>query len=97
MLWLSLQGWENSMAGLAIIAGLSTVLAGVATWMVVILQRTEIAESKKEFDNYKLTVESKVADAKKEALRLEKPQETRWCVPLNYKRKPIPLELKRSA
>src|SRR5260370_3946336 len=72
MLGLSLHGWENSMVVFLIIAGFFALLAGAATWAVVRLQRIEIAESQRELDSYKLTVESKVADAKKEGIEAGK-------------------------
>lgn len=42
---LSLHDWENWMIAFLIIAGLFALLAGVATWVVVQMQRVEIAES----------------------------------------------------
>src|SRR4051812_29984434 len=45
MFHVSLHGWENSMVVALIIAGFFALLAGVATWQVVRLQRIEIAES----------------------------------------------------
>ena len=41
----SLHSWENAMVALLIIAGFFALLAGIATWAVVRLQRIEIAES----------------------------------------------------
>jgi hypothetical protein len=41
----SLHGWENSMVVALIIAGVFALLAGIATWQVVRLQRLEIADS----------------------------------------------------
>jgi hypothetical protein len=40
-----LQFWENAMVSFLIIAGAFALLAGVATWAVVRLQRIEIADS----------------------------------------------------
>jgi hypothetical protein len=45
MFGLSLLGWENAMISFLIIAGFFALVAGVATWVVVRLQRVEIAES----------------------------------------------------
>jgi hypothetical protein len=45
MFGLSLHGWENSMVFALIIAGVFALVAGIATWQVVRLQRIEIAES----------------------------------------------------
>lgn len=41
----SLQSWENAMVTFLIIAGVFALLAGLATWAVVRLQRVEIAEA----------------------------------------------------
>ncbi len=72
MLGLSLHGWENAMVVFLIVAGFFALIAGAATWSVVRLQRIELAESKTEFDEYKLTVEGQVADAKKEGIEAGK-------------------------
>jgi hypothetical protein len=50
----SLHGWENAMVVFLIIAGFFALLAGAATWAVVRLQRIELAESRQEFDRYKV-------------------------------------------
>lgn len=68
MLGLSLHGWENTMVLSLIIAGFFALVVGAATWAVVRLTRLELVDSKKAFDAYKLTVESNVADAKKEGI-----------------------------
>jgi hypothetical protein len=70
MLGLSLHDWENSMILFLIIAGFFGLIAGAATWAVV--QRIELAQSQKELEEYKLTVEGKVADAKKEGIEAGK-------------------------
>ena|ERR1700737_1061675 len=72
MLGLSLHGWENWMVGSVIAVGFFGLIAGTATLLVVRLQRIEIAQSKKDFDLYKLSVASNVADAKKEGLEAGK-------------------------
>jgi hypothetical protein len=63
MLGFSLHAWENSMVVFLIIAGFFALLAGVATWAVVRLQRIEISESKAELDKYKLEAGEKIAAA----------------------------------
>jgi hypothetical protein len=63
---LSLHGWENWMVGSLIVAGFFALVAGVATWQVVRLQRIEIAESKIEFEAYKLNAAKETALARKE-------------------------------
>jgi hypothetical protein len=72
VLGLSLHGWENAMVISLIIAGFFALIVGAATWAVVRLQRIELAESKRELDEYKLTVEGKVADAKREGIEAGK-------------------------
>jgi hypothetical protein len=68
MLGLSLHGWENAMVVSLIIAGFFALIAGAATWAVVRLQRIEIAESKIEFDKYKLDTGRDIAEANARAL-----------------------------
>lgn len=58
----SLHGWENSMVLSLIVAGAFALIAGVATWQVVRLQRIEIAES---------NARQKEAELKLEQLRRE--------------------------
>lgn len=50
------------------IAGLVAVAVFVTTASVVILQRRDIAQTKREYEEYKLTVDAKVADAKQEGI-----------------------------
>jgi hypothetical protein len=58
-----------------IIAGFFAFIAGAATWAVVRLQRSEIADSKVEFDKYKLGTTKQIAEAdartKEAEVRLE--------------------------
>jgi len=68
VLGLDLHSWEQLMLFSLGIAGLIAVAVFITTASVVILQRHETAEAKRELDEYKLTVESKVADAKKEGI-----------------------------
>jgi hypothetical protein len=63
MLGLSLHGWENAMVVFLIIAGLFALVAGVATWAVVRLQRIEIANTELELQEYKLTTSKEIAVA----------------------------------
>jgi hypothetical protein len=72
MVGLSLHGWENGMVLSLIVAGFFALIAGAATWAVVRLTRLELADSKRELDAYKLTVESNVAEAKKEGIEAGK-------------------------
>ena len=63
MLGLSLHGWENAMVVLLIVAGFTAFGAGVATWIVVRLQRIEIAKSEQEFAKYKLETAKEISEA----------------------------------
>lgn len=75
MLGLSLHGWENAMVVFLIVAGLFALIAGVATWAVVQLQRVEIAASEQELTKYKLDTAKEIAEANartsEAALKLE--------------------------
>lgn len=70
---LSLHGWENWMVGSLVVAGAFALIAGLSTWAVVRLQRIEIAESKEDFDRYKLEAIARIKEAelKTEQLRKE--------------------------
>jgi hypothetical protein len=63
MLGLSLPGWENLMVSFLVVAGFFALLAGVSTWIVVKLQRTEIASSKDELERYKVDAGEKISAA----------------------------------
>jgi hypothetical protein len=63
MLGVSLHSWENAMVIFLIIAGFFALIAGVATWAVVKLQRVEIANSNREFDEYKIESARQIAQA----------------------------------
>lgn len=54
------------------VTGLCALAVFITTASVVILQRREAAETKAEFEEYKLSVEGKVADAKREGLEAGK-------------------------
>ncbi|WP_338688914.1 hypothetical protein [Bradyrhizobium sp. 26S5] len=66
MLGLSLHGWENAMVVFLIIAGLFALVAGVATWAVVRLQRVELARSETELQEYKLQTSKEIAESAKQ-------------------------------
>src|SRR4051794_6129035 len=68
MFGLSLHGWENWMVGSLIVAAAFALIAGFATWAVVRLQRIELAESKKDFDKFKLDADKKISEATAKAL-----------------------------
>ncbi|MEK9281154.1 hypothetical protein MTR72_16245 [Bradyrhizobium sp. ISRA442] len=67
-----LHGWEQIMVVTLFAAGLVAIAVAVATACVVILTRHENAQTKTEYEAYKLTVEGKVADAKKEGIEAGK-------------------------
>jgi hypothetical protein len=69
---IGLHSWEQLMLLSLGVAGLIAIAVFLTTAAVVILQRHETAEAKRELDEYKLTVESKVADAKREGLEAGK-------------------------
>ena len=65
MIWgLSLHGWEDLMRASLLVVGVFGLIAGLSTWFVVKLQRAELAQSKLEFDKYKLDADTKVESAK---------------------------------
>lgn len=65
MFGISLHGWEQLML-------LSLLLVFATTAAVVILQRRETGEANHQLEEYKLTVESKVAEAKSEGIEAGK-------------------------
>jgi hypothetical protein len=69
VLGLGLDSWNNLIVGLAALAGLFAVLAAIATYIAFQLQKAEAVAAKREFEQYKLTVEGRVADAKQEGIK----------------------------
>lgn len=63
MLGLSLHGWENTMVVFLIATGFFGLVAGASTWAVVRLQRTEISESERRLEEYKLDAGARIASA----------------------------------
>jgi hypothetical protein len=55
MLGLSLPGWENAMIASLVVAALAATAVGISTWVVVQLQRQELATSKEEFEHLRAT------------------------------------------
>ena len=72
VLGFDLHSWEQFMLFSLGLAGLIAVAVFITTASVVILQRQETTEAKRELEEYKLSVESKVADAKKEGIEAGK-------------------------
>jgi len=64
MIWgLSLHGWEEVMRVSLAVVGVSGLLVGLATIFVVTLTREEVAESKRELEEYKLDAGTKISAA----------------------------------
>ncbi|KJC36966.1 hypothetical protein UP09_27190 [Bradyrhizobium sp. LTSP885] len=73
MIWgLSLHSWEDLMRVALLIVGVSGLIAGLATWFVVKLQRAEIAQSTIELEEYKSDASIKVEEARKEGIEAGK-------------------------
>lgn len=66
---LGLHSWEQLMLATLFGAGLIAIAVAIASACVVILTRQENAQTKSEYEAYKLTVDGKVADAKREGIR----------------------------
>jgi len=64
---IDLHGWEHLMLLALAATGLVAIAVALTTTSVVILQRHETAEAKRELEEYKITAESKVAEAGKSA------------------------------
>jgi hypothetical protein len=69
MLGLSLDGWNNVMLWCLAFVAIAAILVGISQYVIIQLAKQETADSKKEFEAYKLTVEGKVADAKSEGIK----------------------------
>ena len=68
MLGLSLEAWNNIMLLSLGAAATSAVVVGISTYAVVRLQRAEAADAASEFERYRMSVASQVADAKSEGI-----------------------------
>lgn len=56
MFGFSLHDWENAMVSFLVVAGAFALLAGIATWVVVTLQRIELTNARLETERIKTTV-----------------------------------------
>jgi hypothetical protein len=72
MLGLSLDGWNNVMLFCLAFVAIAAISVGVAQYAIIQLAKQEAADSKAEFEKYKLTVEGKVSDAKREGIEAGK-------------------------
>ena len=77
-----------------IIAGFFALIAGAATWAVVRLQRIEIVESKKEFEQYKLEAGERIETAKADAAEATRSAEGEKLARLKLEEKLAPRRLK---
>jgi hypothetical protein len=68
MLGFGLDTWNNFLVVFLAVAATFALLAAIATYVVIQLQKEETAAARGEFERYKLGVESQVADAKKEGI-----------------------------
>jgi hypothetical protein len=69
MLGLGLDSWNNIMLFFLAVAAVAAAVVGFSTYATIQLAKQEAADSKREFDAYKLTVEGKVADAKSAGIK----------------------------
>jgi hypothetical protein len=72
MLGLSLETWNNIMVMFLGIGAFAAVMVGVSTFAVIRLQKLEATNAALAFEQYKLGVDSRVADAKKEGIEAGK-------------------------
>src|ERR1700747_704829 len=69
MLGLGLDSWNNVLLFFLAITAVAASFVGFSTYATIKLAKQEAADSKREFDEYKLTVEGKVAEAKSEGIK----------------------------
>jgi hypothetical protein len=69
MLGFDLDSWNNILLLFLSITAVAAAFVGLATYATIQLAKQEAADSKRDFEAYKLTVEGQVADAKKEGIR----------------------------
>src|ERR1017187_4994227 len=66
MFGFALDTWNNILLFFLAITAVAAAFVIVSTYATIQLAKQDAADSKKEFDEYKLTVEGQVADGKKE-------------------------------
>jgi hypothetical protein len=69
MLGLGLDSWNNILLFFLAITAVAAAFVGFSTYATIQLAKQEAADSKREFEEYKLTVDGKVADAKSEGIK----------------------------
>jgi hypothetical protein len=72
MLGLTLDAWNNILFLSLAAAGIAAVIVACSTYVIVQLQKREAADAHDAFERYKLSVEGKVAEAKKEGIEAGK-------------------------
>ena len=72
LLGLNLDSWNNILLSFLAVAALAAAIVGWATYATIQLAEQEAADAKKEYEEYKLTVEGKVAEAKREGIEAGK-------------------------
>jgi hypothetical protein len=72
MLGLSLDNWNNLLVVSLSITGIAASIVAAATWVTISLSKSEAEQAKQELESYKITVEGKVADAKREGIQAGK-------------------------
>ena len=72
MLGLALDAWNNVMVSSLGVAAIAAVVVVVSTFAVVRLTKQEAEDAQRDLEAYKLTVEGKVADAKREGIEAGK-------------------------
>lgn len=69
MFGFGLDSWNSILLFFLAITAVAAAFVGFSTYATIQLAKQEAADSKREFDEYKLTVEGKVADAKSEGIK----------------------------
>ena len=66
VIWgLSLHGWDEVMRLSLALTGVFGLIVGISTYLVVTLQREEIAASREEFDRYKLEAGQRISESER--------------------------------
>ena len=66
---MSLDEWNNLLLAFLAVAAIAAVAVGISTYATIRLAKEEAEAAKAELDAYKLTVDAKVADAKREGIK----------------------------
>ncbi len=66
---MSLDEWNNLLLAFLAVAAIAAAAVGISTYATIRLAKEEAEAAKAELDAYKLTVDAKVADAKREGIK----------------------------